>query len=348
MEQTAANERLIAEVPDRLKALSLILVKAFYGLQHYVLLDFIQRNVCVKEDQIRDILKIEHRLLRTLLVDKFVKERTIAEEMDGRARKVNYYHVNYKAILNVTKYKIDHMRQKIEVREQDNVRKASYVCTGCKRNYDAMDVGKIYDVLAVRREGGRRQDRRPTEETRSSLAKFNNQMAGIFSMLQEMDGVRFARNILEPPIALAGAVKTEEPADGKRALQVGERMFSTATKGRSEIYSNGITVSIGDRAEAQIEAKAAVPWLQHNAHNESAPAPAFANGTEPTAESQLTEMVIQAAAASEDTPNGRAENGTHPTDEQLSFLDRMLGVGKSADIGELLMALEGLPHTEAT
>ncbi|KAI6218696.1 TFIIE domain-containing protein [Aphelenchoides fujianensis] len=186
----------------------------------------------------------------------------------------------------------------------------------------------------------------PTEETRSSLAKFNNQMAGIFSMLQEMDGVRFARNILEPPIALAGAVKTEEAADGKRALQVGERMFSTATKGRSEIYSNGITVSIGDRTEAQIEAKAAVPWLQHNAHNESAPAPAFANGTEPTAESQLTEMVIQAAAASEDTPNGRAENGTHPTDEQLSFLDRMLGVGKSADIGELLMALEGLPHTE--
>lgn len=45
-----------------------------------------------------------------LKVDKILKERLVSEETDGRARKVNYYFINYKALLNVAKYKIDHMR----------------------------------------------------------------------------------------------------------------------------------------------------------------------------------------------------------------------------------------------
>ncbi|KAI6214097.1 Transcription initiation factor IIE subunit alpha [Aphelenchoides besseyi] len=347
----SAGERLINEIPDRLKILSLCLVKSFYGPQHYVLLDFVQRNVCVKEDQIREILKIEHRLLRTLIVtlkvDKFIKERTIAEENEGRSRKVNYYHVNYKAILNVTKYKIDRMRQKIESHEQDNVRKASYICTGCQKHYDALEIGTIYDpttqeltcwqcngkVVADKTAG-------PTEETRSSLAKFNEQMSGIFSMLKEMDGVRFARHILEPPITLSNAVKTQD-ADNKRVLQVGERMFSTAERGRSELYSNGITVSIGEQAEVQVEAKAAVPWLQHNTHDEPTAASKLTNGNElSNSENRLTQMIIQAAAASDSSATKSQENGTHVEDSP-SLLDQMLGIGKTTDINDLLMDLEG-------
>jgi hypothetical protein len=48
------------------------------------------------------------------------------------------------------------------------------------------------------------------------MATFNENMAGIFSMLQQMDGIRFARHILEPPI-----VKTvETPAENKEPTQV--------------------------------------------------------------------------------------------------------------------------------
>lgn len=81
-------------------------------------------------------------------MDKFIKERVVTEEGEGlRARKVNYYFVNYKGIINVTKYKLDHMRQKLEGREKDDVQRASYRCNteNCKKHFDSMDIGKIYD-----------------------------------------------------------------------------------------------------------------------------------------------------------------------------------------------------------
>lgn len=50
------------------------------------------------------------QVLNQLKVDKILKERIVSEELEGRSRKVNYYFINYRALLNVTKYKIDHMR----------------------------------------------------------------------------------------------------------------------------------------------------------------------------------------------------------------------------------------------
>lgn len=67
--------------------------------------------------------------------------------VDGKVRKFTYYFVNYKGALNVAKYKIDHIRQKLEVREKDDIHRAFYRCSneGCKRQYDVMDMGKIFD-----------------------------------------------------------------------------------------------------------------------------------------------------------------------------------------------------------
>ena len=47
----------------------------------------------------------------------------------------------------MAKYKIDHIRQKLEVREKDDIHRAFYRCSneGCKRQYDVMDMGKIFD-----------------------------------------------------------------------------------------------------------------------------------------------------------------------------------------------------------
>lgn len=62
----------------------------------------------------------------------------------GRQRKVPYYFINYKGAINVTKYKLDQIRQKLESREKDEVNKASFQCTNCGQQYDQMDVGKIF------------------------------------------------------------------------------------------------------------------------------------------------------------------------------------------------------------
>lgn len=97
-------------------------------------MEILKRNVSMREEDIRAILKFDIKQLRAvcslleggwrwrrkgcglqLLVqlkrDLLIKERLMAEEReDGRALKVPYYFVNYRSLINVTKYKIDHMR----------------------------------------------------------------------------------------------------------------------------------------------------------------------------------------------------------------------------------------------
>uniref|UniRef100_A0A914I6V3 Transcription initiation factor IIE subunit alpha N-terminal domain-containing protein n=1 Tax=Globodera rostochiensis TaxID=31243 RepID=A0A914I6V3_GLORO len=136
------DKKVLTEIPENLKHLVLVL------------------KDIIKEDELRDLCKIDQRQLRKLLitlkVDKIVKERLVPEEVDGKLRKINYLFINYKAVINVAKYKIDHIRQKLEVREKDDVNRAHYRCTGinCKRQYDAMDIGKIYDPFSQEMSAG--------------------------------------------------------------------------------------------------------------------------------------------------------------------------------------------------
>ncbi|VDM23865.1 unnamed protein product [Toxocara canis] len=280
--------------------LALFIAKAFYGREHYVVMDYIQKNTCIKEDDLRVITKFDQRFLRgvsvflngrlstgfafertlfqiivQLKVDKILKERIVSEEADGRCRKVNYYYINYRALLNVAKYKIDHMRQRLEVKDKDEVYKASYKCSGCQHHYDAMEMDKIFDPMMQEMRCWRCQGlvepdetAGPTDETRSSLARFNDQMAPLFAMIQNLDGIRLAPHILEPPIKTVDNIPSEAGLE-KKVLQVGERAFSGHTAAtRSTMYQNGITVSIeGESAAPKVEEKKAVPWLQNQMHS---------------------------------------------------------------------------------
>ncbi|KAL3994663.1 TFIIE alpha subunit family protein [Acanthocheilonema viteae] len=287
---------ILDELPENLIRFASLMVKTFYGKEHYVVLDYVQRNKCIKEDDLRQLIKFDQRFLRIILmqlkVDKILKERLVSEEMDGRTRKINYYFINYKALLNVAKYKIDHMRQRLEVKDKDEVHKASYRCTGCQYQYDAMEMDKIFDPVTQELFCWRCQQivepdetAGPTDETRSSLARFNEQMTPFFSMLQSLYGIRLARHLVEPSIKAVDNILIEP--DGKRVIAVGERSFDDqTTASRSTMYQNSIMVSIvEDGATPNIEPKKLVPWLHSNQKDEqptdslvSSDSPADSNG----------------------------------------------------------------------
>jgi hypothetical protein len=50
------------------------------------------------------------------------------------------------------------------------------------------------------------------------MAKFNEQMTGIFSLLKQMDGARFGMEITEPPIKT-----TQIPREGGETIELGTR-----------------------------------------------------------------------------------------------------------------------------
>lgn len=43
------------------------MVKTFYGKEHYIVLDYVQRNKCIKEDDLRQLIKFDQRFLRTVI-----------------------------------------------------------------------------------------------------------------------------------------------------------------------------------------------------------------------------------------------------------------------------------------
>ncbi|VDM97213.1 unnamed protein product [Thelazia callipaeda] len=279
-EQRNEEERevVLEELPEELIRFTSLMVKTFYGKEHYVILNYVQRNKCIKEDDLRQLLKFDQRFLRTILmqlkVDKILKERLVSEEVDGRTRKINYYFVNYKALLNVAKYKIDHMRQRLEVKDKDEVHKALYRCTGCQYQYDAMEMDKIFDPITQELRCWRchktvepDETAGPSDETRSSLAQFNEQMTPFYTMLQSLYGIRLARHLLEPPIKAADNTVMEPEA--KQMAAIGERALNDEPgTSRSTMYQSSIMVSIVDSEAPKIEHKKLVPWLHSDEKNE--------------------------------------------------------------------------------
>lgn len=47
------------------------MVKTFYGKEHYVVLYYVQKNKCIKEDDLRQLIKFDQRFLRTVIFHSF-------------------------------------------------------------------------------------------------------------------------------------------------------------------------------------------------------------------------------------------------------------------------------------
>jgi transcription initiation factor TFIIE subunit alpha len=255
-------------VPEFLKTFILTIAKTFYGIEHFVIADYIQRNVCVKEEKLRQFLKFDPKTLKPFLVqlkvDKIIKERIVTEEIDGRQRKIPYYFVNYKGAINVTKYKLDQIRTKLESQEQSQINRASFHCVNCGRQYDQLDVGQLYqhdtgkmNCWSCFHEVQAEENAGPSEDTRSSLAKFNEQTGPLVSIMQQMNGVIFAEHILEPPIPTT-VDEAEKKEETKKVLNLGGVFFNP---NEPKFTADNMKLNLGEEMEFAETEKEAVPWL---------------------------------------------------------------------------------------
>ena len=131
MATTSVTEpEVLTEVPTQLKRLVRFIVRGFYEIEHSLVIDLLVIHPCVREEDLLMLLKIEQKQLRTainkLKDDKFIKVRMRMETTDdGRTNKHNYYFINYSTFVNVVKYKLDHIRRKIETEERNMTSRAS-------------------------------------------------------------------------------------------------------------------------------------------------------------------------------------------------------------------------------
>lgn len=229
------------EVPAALQRLVRIVMRTFYSTEHSLLMDLLIRKPCMREDELENLLLFERKQLRALIAqlrtDKMLKARLRMETgPDGKATRQNYHYINYKAFVNVVKYKLDHMRRKIETEERDNTSRASFVCTECKKAYTDLEADQLCDRMTGEFKccncGASVEEDpnvQPQADARLVLAKFNDQMAPLYLLLKEVEDIVLPSDLLEP-----------EPSDNNNsAIRTDSRTTATVHIESGDMWRSG-------------------------------------------------------------------------------------------------------------
>ncbi|XP_041462380.1 general transcription factor IIE subunit 1-like [Lytechinus variegatus] len=255
-----AEQGVLTVVPDELKSLAKYIMHGFYSVEHALVVDLLIRNTIMKEDDLADLLKFDKKQLRTLLMkiknDKLLKQvMRVETQADGRAMRHYYYYINYKTFVNVVRFKLDRMRQKIENRERDSTCKALFKCTGkeCDRTYNEFDAGNLYDPFTMQMkctycgsEVLEDESAVPKRDAVTQMVTFNEQMKPIFDLLKDVEHVKLSQDILDPtPVPLSEAQKGRV---GDRGLNIGGPQHGWRENNRNpaELYHQDVTINIGE------------------------------------------------------------------------------------------------------
>ncbi|MBN3312015.1 T2EA factor, partial [Atractosteus spatula] len=256
---------VLTEVPASLKRLAKQVVRGFYGVEHALAVDILIRNPCVKEEDMLELLKFDRKQLRsvlnTLKGDKFIKCRMRVETApDGKTTRHNYYFINYRLLVNVVKYKLDHMRRRIETDERDSTNRASFKCPCCFSTFTDLEANQLFDPMTgtfrctfCQTEVEEDESALPKKDARTLVARFNDQIEPIYILLRETEEINLSYDLLEPEPAEIPALKQsrERAAAAAGGAASGPHRENWATKGSAyeDLYTQKVIISMEEQED---------------------------------------------------------------------------------------------------
>ncbi|NXC42480.1 T2EA factor, partial [Penelope pileata] len=255
------EQSVVTEVPAALKRLAKYMVRGFYGVEHALAMDILIRYPCVKEDDLLQLLKYERKQLRsvlnTLKADKFVKLRMRVETgPNGKSTRHNFYYINYKVLVDVIKYKLDHIRRKIEADERDSTTRSSFKCPSCSSTYTDLEVNQLFDVFTetfrctyCNSEVEEDASALPKRDARTLLAKFNEQIEPIFALLRETEDIVLPYDLLEPqPTEIPELSESFDQKVHPSVLEPCNRpeKWATRTSSSGNMYNQNLVIDVQD------------------------------------------------------------------------------------------------------
>ncbi|KAM6361153.1 general transcription factor IIE subunit 1-like [Alca torda] len=255
------EQNITTEVPAALKRLAKYVVRGFYGVEYSLALDVLIRHPCVKEDDLLQLLKYERKQLRTVLntlkADKLVKLRMRVETgPNGKSTRHNYYYINYKVLVDVVKYKLDHVRRKIEADERDSTTRSSFKCPSCSSTYTDLEVNQLFDIFTetfrctyCNAEVEEDASALPKRDARTLLAKFNEQIEPIFVLLRETEDIVLPYDLLEPqPTEIPELSESFDQKVGSSVLESCGRPEKWANRSSSfdNMYTQNLVIDVQD------------------------------------------------------------------------------------------------------
>jgi len=195
-------------------------VRGFYPIEDALVIDMLVRYPCMREDDVSALLKFDKKHLRArmdlLKKDKLVQvKQRIETDEESHVVKMNCYFINYRTFVNVVKYKLDHMRKKMETSERDQTSRASFKCLNCEKKFTDLEANQLLDFTTGEMRctfcsGTVDEDEssEPKKDSRLQLAKFNTEMKPLYELLHQVESVRLAQSLLEPePVEIESLLK---------------------------------------------------------------------------------------------------------------------------------------------
>ncbi|KFQ18727.1 PREDICTED: general transcription factor IIE subunit 1-like [Merops nubicus] len=305
------EQTVMTEVPAALKRLAKYVVRGFYGMEHSLALDILIRHPCVKEEDLLQLLQYERKQLRTLLntlkADKFVKLRVRVETgPSGKSTRHNYYYINYKVLVDVVKYKLDHIRRKIEADERDSTTRASFKCPSCSSTYTDLEVKQLFDVFTetfrctyCNTEVEEDASALPKRDAQTLIAKFNEQIEPIFMLLCETEDVVLPYELREPqPTEIPELSESFDHKVGSSVLESHTQPERWTNKSSSfgNMYTQNLVIDVQDSELKNKKTKATKEqpiWMSQSTMEEATTATnnSFGASTSKETEGSIKETV---------------------------------------------------------
>lgn len=253
---------LLTEVPPILKRLAKTVAYAFYDPELVVTVALLTNFPCIDEDSLLEKLHFDKRQLRGVLSklksDKLVKQRQIKEKQPDSSNfnVYNFYFINYKLFVNVVKYKLDHIRRKLENEEQQARNRPSFQCLQCHKHFSDLEVDRLVDFQTgmfrcsyCNGEVEEDANHINTQTKGSSLGRFNEQMEQIYSLLKECENINLAPEVLEPTPSTA-SIKSSSNKSSSSSSKSG-----WSNKQVKDLYDQNIQINVREEVDANKEAK---------------------------------------------------------------------------------------------
>ncbi|EFA76909.1 transcription factor IIE [Heterostelium album PN500] len=184
---------------------------AFYHDEHVVVIDALLREKRRVRDEdlalkLRLPTKFVRKVLSDLKNDSLLKSQEIKVEPKGpgdRATNVVLWYLDYKYLIDVLKYRLYKIRQKLDEQKAKKLDLQSYRCTNCSKMFTAYDIPRLLNPMEGTLEcdtcGGLPQEVINAETQRANTDQFV-QIKKIIDQLKKTDGLQiplFARDLAD-------------------------------------------------------------------------------------------------------------------------------------------------------
>ncbi|PWN52583.1 hypothetical protein IE53DRAFT_384952 [Violaceomyces palustris] len=199
-----------AEELDSIRRLAQIVARIFYEDKHIILMDQLVSITVLPADvlahrlgiQVKDLAALAIKLLDDKLICTFRRNET-KDNVHNRTFQRTYYYLDYKLFLDVTKWKMVVIRNKIDKKLRNELENKGYVCPRCKRSFSTLEVAHLLDFIrnvfvcdnpGCNTELVDNEDAEDVQRSKESLTRFNEQLGII------LGGLRRVENVTLPPL----------------------------------------------------------------------------------------------------------------------------------------------------